>query len=120
MVIHFQVLITEFFFFDNFEAEFAIAGVAVPDAERYGSMSFNEALTLIGMQEKGIAGPAVINSGTYLLSKSLLNEIPQDQFSFEEEVISKSLGSAKVYLFSGDFIDIGIPTDYARACEYFR
>ena len=108
------------FFFDNLETEFAIAGIRVPDAERYGSLSFNEALILTRMQEKGIAGPAVINSGTYLLSKSSLFVIPQDQFSFEEEFIPKSLGSAKVYLFSGEFIDIGIPTDYARACEYFR
>jgi D-glycero-alpha-D-manno-heptose 1-phosphate guanylyltransferase len=108
------------FFFDNRKAEFVIAGLRVPDANRYGSMSFNEMNILTDMQEKGMSGAAIINSGTYLISKSTLLAIPQDQFSFEEEFISKSLGSAKVYLFSGDFIDIGIPEDYIRACEYLR
>lgn len=108
------------FFFDNLEAEFVIAGIRVPNAMRYGSMYFNEMKILTGMQEKGISGPAVINSGTYLISKSSILEIPQDQFSFEEEVISKSLGSAKVYIFSGDFIDIGIPEDYHRACGHLK
>tara|TARA_B100000900_G_C20435875_1_gene656967 strand:+ start:128 stop:805 length:678 start_codon:yes stop_codon:yes gene_type:complete len=108
------------FFLDNLEEEFVIAGIRVPNAKRYGSMSFNEMNILTGMQEKGMSGPAVINSGTYLISKSSILAVPKDQFSFEEEFISKSIDSAKVYLFSGDFIDIGIPEDYDRACAYLK
>ena len=61
----------------------------------------------------------MINSGTYLIKKAPLLEISLRKFSLEEMYIPSKIGAAKVHLFEGDFIDIGIPEDYQRACEYF-
>jgi len=108
------------FFKEMKNNEFVIAGVGTESAERYGSLYFDDDHVLTGITEKGISGPAVINSGTYLISKSSLNQIEEDVFSFEEVFIPRCFGQAKVFVFEGVFIDIGIPKDYHLACEYFK
>ena len=108
------------FFNETMNSEFAIAGISIESAERYGSLYFDDDHVLTGITEKGILGSAVINSGTYLISKSALTEIEEDVFSFEEVFIPRYFGKAKVSVFEGDFIDIGIPKDYHLACEYFQ
>ena len=108
------------FFKEMMNNEFAIAGISVKSAERYGLLHFDDGHILTGITEKGFKGPGVINSGTYLISKSSLNEIEEEVFSFEEVFIPRYFGKAKVSVFEGDFIDIGIPKDYDLACEYFR
>jgi len=108
------------FFKESIEHKFAIAGIGMESAERYGSLYFDDDHVLTGITEKGVLGPAVINSGTYLISKSSLTEIKEDVFSFEDVFIPRHFGQAKVFVFEGDFIDIGIPKDYNLACEYFE
>ena len=108
------------FFKQMMNNEFVIAGLGVESAERYGSLYFDDDHILTGITEKGILGPAIINTGTYLISKSFINEIEEDVFSFEKVFIPRHLGRAKVFVFEGEFIDIGIPKDYHLACEYFK
>lgn len=108
------------FYKDTVDYEFAIAGINVKNAERYGSIFYDENCILNGIKEKGFAGPAVINSGTYLISKSSISEVEEDIFSFEEVYIPKYFNKAKVLLFKGEFIDIGVPEDYYLACKYFQ
>ena len=94
-----------------------ISGVKVNDSKAYGSLNFDSNHNLLSMTEKGLIGPAVINSGTYLVSKSAIMQFSSSKFSFEESFIPSVINSTKVYLFDGDFIDIGIPEDYYKACE---
>ncbi len=108
------------FFIETNKNEFAIAGCKMPSAERYGSLHLDDDMNLTGITEKGIQGPAIINSGTYLISKLSLAQIEEDVFSFEEVFIPKYLQKAKVSVFEGDFFDIGVPKDYYLACEYFQ
>lgn len=108
------------FFNEALNSEFTIAGIRIESAERFGSLYFDDDHVLTGITEKGILGSSVINSGTYLISKSSLTEIEKDVFSFEEVFIPRYFGQAKVFVFEGDFIDIGIPKDYRLACEYFQ
>ena len=108
------------FFNQSKNEDLEIAGISIKSAERYGSIFFDSDLILTGITEKGISGPAVINSGTYLISKASLFAIKEDIFSFEEVFIPKYFGKAKVFVFEGDFIDIGVPKDYYLASEYFK
>jgi D-glycero-alpha-D-manno-heptose 1-phosphate guanylyltransferase len=97
--------------------DLVIAGVRVQNAERYGSLNFDANYNLTNMREKGIVGPAVINSGTYLIAKSSIRSIKKSEFSFEKYFVPRYLDKTKVYLFKGDFIDIGVPDDYHLACR---
>lgn len=105
------------FFQKSQRNDLVISGVTVEDGERYGSLDFDSNCNLLSMTEKGTKGPAVINSGTYFIKKSAIMEVDKMEFSFENYFIPKLIGDAKVYLYEGDFIDIGIPEDYFKACE---
>jgi D-glycero-alpha-D-manno-heptose 1-phosphate guanylyltransferase len=94
-----------------------LVGCRVPDTTRYGRLQVAGG-RLVGFAEKGQAGPGWINSGHYVLPRGLLEDrgLPA-AFSFENEVLTPGLGELAVEVFesAGDFIDIGIPEDYARA-----
>ena len=89
------------------------------NTERYGALSYNSHDFLTSITEKGINGPGFINSGNYFINTSLIRAEKKLAFSFEEYFLPKYLKRAKVYTFSGDFIDIGIPEDYLKAKEMF-
>lgn len=96
--------------------ELVISGVNISDAQRYGALQFDKEFNLICMTEKGMAGPAVINGGTYFVKKDSISSFEKSIFSFENDFIPRNLSKTKVYLFEGNFIDIGIPEDYLLAC----
>jgi len=97
--------------------DLVISGVIVEEGERYGSLNFDSNYNLLSMTEKGTKGSAVINSGTYFIRKSAIIDFSESKFSFEEYFIPCMINSTKVYIFEGNFIDIGIPDDYYKAGE---
>lgn len=108
-------------FFEKMKHEaFAIAAVKVKSAARYGALVVDDNKILQKINEKTVQGSSLINSGTYIISKSALKEIKQEVFSFEQVFIPRLLGKARVFNFDGEFIDIGIPEDYVIACELLR
>ena len=72
---------------------------------------------LVGLQEKGGAGPGLVNGGTYLLRRDLLGKRPfAGAFSFETEILERPEGlDIRAFPVDGRFIDIGTPEDFARA-----
>ena len=59
----------------------------------------------------------------YLLSREdFFNLVPGSSFSLEEQVLPKlaSLGKLEALLLETDFIDIGIPEDYFRFCNWIK
>lgn len=94
-----------------------LVGCRVPDTMRYGRLQV-QAGRLTGFAEKGRAGPGWINSGHYVLPRGLLEGrgLPA-AFSFENDLLAPRLAELQIEVFesAGDFIDIGIPEDYARA-----
>ena len=87
------------------------------DAERFGTISFSGA-KVTSFSEKLLTGPAVINAGVYLLSRSELDAFDVGQrFSLEEEYLPKACeqGKFNIFISRGDFLDIGTPEDYLRA-----
>jgi len=66
------------------------------------------------------ARPGTINGGIYLLSRGLIDEIPEGKVSLEQEMIPKWLSEGRRLggiVNDGYFIDIGIPEDYYRFIE---
>jgi D-glycero-alpha-D-manno-heptose 1-phosphate guanylyltransferase len=95
----------------------ALFGVHVADAARYGRiLKRND--RLMGFAEKGSPGPALINSGHYLLKKELFDGLILPKiFSFEQDFLMRSnyMSNFSVLVDDGIFIDIGIPEDYYLA-----
>lgn len=94
-----------------------IVGREVSDTSRYGRL-LAERGKITGFAEKGVAGRGLINAGCYLLKKGQLDNFPiYTPFSLETDYLANAVKDSSFNLFitSGDFIDIGIPEDYARA-----
>ena len=95
-----------------------LAVAKVNDASRYGTVNINENNQITGFAEKGKTGVGLINAGIYLFDKSLFNafDLPH-KFSFEAEILMKHFDELNLIAYDQviDFIDIGIPEDYAIA-----
>ena len=95
----------------------------VPDFSRYGSvrMSMNGEIT--SFEEKSRkAGHGLINAGVYLLNNTFLESIPVNiNISLEHEMFPLWINKG-LYGFQnkGNFLDIGIPQDYAAAGRFFK
>ncbi len=94
------------------------------DTSRYGLVSVNDRFEITGFLEKERSGETgLINGGVYVLSRKILNIIPEERTcSIEREIfpILTQNGSILGYSDSGHFIDIGIPQDYERAQTVLR
>ena len=90
---------------------------AVPDTARYGRIetSGNQVVSFTG---QGIFGPGLINGGCYVFAINQLMHWPLAQpFSIETDYFPDEVKKRRfdVFLTQRQFIDIGVPEDYARA-----
>lgn len=101
------------------QADIAIAVVPVADAARYGTVEIDGSSRVCAFAEKGRAGAGLINAGVYFVKRSALpvDGDSQRPFSFEQEFLGLHLERLRVMAVPvvHDFIDIGVPEDYARA-----
>lgn len=89
----------------------------VPDTARYGRVDVEDGC-VVRFREKGAAGLGLINAGTYVLPRHALDDFaPGSKFSLEVDYMAKAVELAPfgAFVTRGHFIDIGIPSDYARA-----
>lgn len=94
-----------------------IVARAVDDTARFGRL-VTEGLALRGFAEKAAAGPGTVNTGHYLLPRTLLDRCKlADPFSFEIDFLMPRVDELafEVFMTAGEFIDIGVPADYLRA-----
>jgi D-glycero-alpha-D-manno-heptose 1-phosphate guanylyltransferase len=95
-----------------------LAGCAVPDASRYGTLQIGSGGELLGFAEKH-PGRGVINAGTYLLKATLLRKLPAKRpLSFERDVFPALIAQGallKVCVTTGPFLDIGTPESLPQA-----
>lgn len=101
-------------------ADLAIAATSVPDASRYGTLQFDAGTKrLIAFEEKRpVQAPGFINAGVYTVDAArLLGFDLPERFSFEDDFLRRQIDSLDIRVFPEitEFIDIGIPSDYARA-----
>jgi NDP-sugar pyrophosphorylase family protein len=101
----------------------SIAAIEVADCSRYGSLTI-ENNTIKEFLEKGcVAGEGLINAGLYHLKIDLfLDFFNTKSFSLESDVfpIAAKNGFLKAKKVNTDFIDIGIPEDYFRFCNWIN
>lgn len=103
-------------------ARFGMALAKVPDVSRYGAVCVHEG-RVARFVEKGQAGSGYVNAGVYRIHRSLLSSFPlTTPFSFETEVLIPLASRERIVAYeeTADFIDIGVPADYARAQREFR
>lgn len=94
-----------------------VVGREVADTSRYGRLSTKDG-KVIDFLEKGVQERGLINAGCYVLKRRQLEEFPlYHPFSIETDYLTKAVTKSPFELFvtSGNFIDIGVPDDYARA-----
>jgi len=104
------------------DADITIASKIMEKPYRYGTLEIgNNRITRFKEKEEIPSG--VINCGIYLINRSALTSLPnQNKFSFETEFLEKSTSNLKIIPYVSDvyFIDIGIPEDYNKANEYLK
>lgn len=99
-------------------AECTLALKPMKDFDRYGVVDTDENGRIVSFREKQFYSEGLINGGIYLLDrkKFLARSFPQ-RFSFEKDYLEAFYAQGGFYGLEqqGYFIDIGIPSDYAKA-----
>ncbi len=101
-------------------SDLVISGVHIDEVSRYGTLDVDEKGTVLSMNEKGRTGSGIINSGTYVITTTNIQDFVDDTFSFEQDYVQSFRGSFKAFVSDGYFIDIGIPEDYIKASRDFQ
>lgn len=93
----------------------------VPNTERYGSVKISPDGAVTQFVEKKQAGSGSINAGVYLLSRQVIDSIPDDAaVSLEHDVFPALISHGLCgYQGRGRFLDIGTPEDFAAAEQFF-
>jgi D-glycero-alpha-D-manno-heptose 1-phosphate guanylyltransferase len=89
----------------------------VEDTVRYGRLDTAQG-HVVHFSEKGQPGPGLINAGCYVFQTDQFSDIKLGKrFSLESDYLAPLVERTAVALHvtSGLFIDIGVPSDYARA-----
>jgi NDP-sugar pyrophosphorylase family protein len=93
----------------------------VADAGRYGSVDILGSRVGGFLEKNPDGGAGVINAGTYLFERDMLDMIGNGGASLETDIFQK-LAPGTMHAFAGEFnfLDIGTPGDLARAPEVLR
>ncbi len=89
----------------------------VEDVSRYGQAVLSSGMLTAFNEKTEEKRRGTINGGVYLMSKELIDQIPEGKVSLENDMIPKWLSEGKRlggFVNDGYFIDIGIPEDYYR------
>jgi D-glycero-alpha-D-manno-heptose 1-phosphate guanylyltransferase len=99
------------------DAMATMAVLRVDDTSRYGTVEVDSDGRVRGFAEKTGSGMAgFVNAGVYVFSHPIFQYIPDGPASLERDVFPRLLDQGVFALEQhGIFIDIGTPTDYARA-----
>jgi len=99
------------------DVDVIVAAARVSDVSRYGRLGTDKDRNITELNEKNNSGPGLINAGTYVVKKRDVKNFPKTSFSFENDFLADFAGSIKAHPVFGEFVDIGIPSDYQYACE---
>lgn len=106
-------------------AHLSLASIAVhrvDDLSRYGAVNIENG-HVTAFREKQQSGAGYINAGTYLIRRDWLVGLSlSGTFSLERDVFEAHLEEIRplAFLAAGDFVDIGIPEDHAKAQQMLR
>ena len=100
----------------------AIGLVHVEDTSRYGRVDWQDDLVQSFQEKQPKAGPGWINAGVYLLQASDFQNWDGRPFSLERDLLPEwaQQGRLQACPLDTEFIDIGVPEDYHRFCEWHQ
>lgn len=101
----------------------AIGVIKVPNSQRYGVVRFHEGVVLEFAEKSDSDGAGWVNAGLYHLTPDVFERHSQlESFSMERDVFPGLVasGSLTAVALETDFIDIGIPEDYFKFCEWIE
>jgi NDP-sugar pyrophosphorylase family protein len=101
----------------------AMAAVSLPNVSRYGQVHFEKNHTVTAFTEKNPqATSGWINAGLSKLSPALFNEWDGQPFSLEQDLFFRLACNRKLIVIplETDFIDIGVPDDFYRFCDWIN
>jgi D-glycero-alpha-D-manno-heptose 1-phosphate guanylyltransferase len=101
----------------------SLLAVSVRDCSRYGSLRINNGLVKEFMEKKLSKYPGWINAGAYCLTSDVLTKYQTDEYtSMELDVLPELVreNNLKVVKTKSNFIDIGIPEDYFKFCNWIE
>ncbi|MBO5464402.1 MAG: nucleotidyltransferase family protein [Alistipes sp.] len=110
-----------FLHFKANNAEMSVAAVSYNVSIPYGILDL-EGRNIKGLLEKPKYN-YYANAGIYLIKKSALAEIPEDEFFNATDLIEKLIAKGKSvirYPLNGTWIDIGNPQEYAKANDLVK
>ena len=99
----------------------SVAVVYLHDASRYGQVQFDDQCHVTAFSEKvDNKKPGWINAGLCLLNADLFKSWDGQPFSLEKVTFPMLVAEGELMAvnFKTDFIDIGIPEDYKRFCNW--
>jgi len=105
------------FHFDH-KSNLSLALKPVTNQDRYGLVKIDNTQRIVEFDEKQAIAQGLINGGLYASSKKFIKSLQLPTiYSWEKEVLEKQASKARMFGFETDsyFIDIGIPSDYAKA-----
>ncbi len=110
-------------FHDIKQAEVTLSLFEVENNSRYTAVTIDADDRITKLQSRETGARQLINGGVYLFGETTLSGLPYragDQVSLETGILEQALNSGKRlfgHVVRGNFIDIGIPEDYARAAQ---
>ena len=100
----------------------AIGLVYVDDTSRYGRVNWQGQRVQRFHEKEPNIGPGWINVGVYLLRASDFQDWVRQPFSLEQDLLPKwaQQEGLQARPLDTEFIDIGVPEDYHRFCEWYQ
>lgn len=100
----------------------ALAITEVSDISRYGEVKVNKNKVLLFKEKNNMPKNGLINAGIFLFDPNHFQLIKDEIFSLEKDLLTllvkmNLLNAVKLDTY---FIDIGIPSDYNRFCEWIK
>lgn len=101
---------------ESLEALMTIAIKEMNDFDRFGVVKFKKD-RIIKFEEKKYVKKGYMNTGIYIINKNIFkNKINKKSFSIEIDYLNKYVSKDNIglFIYEGEFIDIGIPEDYKK------
>jgi D-glycero-alpha-D-manno-heptose 1-phosphate guanylyltransferase len=98
-----------------------VVAVRVEDGADYGGIEIAAGGRVLAFREKGLAGPAWVNAGIYVLGRELMAEIPEGVSSLERDHLPRWAREGRLLAVTVEvaFRDIGTPERLALARAEF-
>lgn len=113
----------QFAFHQSKDSDTTLALKPMKDFDRYGSVIMDNHQHIIDFREKAPVAEGLINGGVYIFNvQSFLKHDFLNKFSIESGYFEGKREVSKFVGYESDayFLDIGIPSDFAKAQEEFK